>query len=245
MLVDLTLFTVPTFSAGVVATMIVALGEFGLLFALPLVLQGALGYTALGTGWIIVALAAGTFLSSGLLPMVSRRLRQRTVVQIGLVLEAASVAALSWAMSMTVAGGTIAAILFVYGFGVGFATSQLTSLLLSDVPAALGVALLGGLMINRLDSATATNVEALGVPAAQADQVATVVSDSAGAAIPQLAQQGIPGASAAQVQQVVQAASEALVSAAQATTAVAAAALVVGFLATMRLPKDAGSQPDA
>lgn len=262
-LVDLTLFTVPTFSAGVVATMIVALGEFGLLFALPLVLQGALGYTALGTGWIIVALAAGTFLSSGLLPMVSRRLRQRTVVQIGLVLEAASVAALSWAMSMTVAGGTIAAILFVYGFGVGFATSQLTSLLLSDVPAAesgqasglqstirqlgssLGVALLGGLMINRLDSATATNVEALGVPAAQADQVATVVSDSAGAAIPQLAQQGIPGASAAQVQQVVQAASEALVSAAQATTAVAAAALVVGFLATMRLPKDAGSQPDA
>lgn len=261
-LADLSLFKIPTFSAGAVAVMIVALGEFGLLFVLPLLLQGALGYTALGTGWIIVALAAGTFLSSGLLPMISKKVRQRTIVQIGLFLEAASVGGLAWAMSLSIAGSTIAVILFVYGFGVGFATSQLTSLLLSDVPASesgqasglqstirqlgssVGVALLGGMMINRLDTGTATNVEALGVPDTVADQIAKVISDSAGAAIPELTQQGIPGATADQVQQVVHAASSALVDAAQITTAVAAVALVVGLLATLRLPKDAGSQPE-
>ena len=261
-LVDLSLFKIPTFSAGVLAIMIVALGEFGLLFALPLVLQGALGYTALGTGWIIVALAGGTFLSSGLLPMVSRRIRQRTVVQIGLALEALSVGALSLTMSLTVSGGTVATILFVYGFGVGFATSQLTSLLMSDVPtsesgqasglqstirqlgSSLGVAILGGVMIGRLDTVTASNVTALGVPSAQADKIASIVSDSAGAVIPEIAQRGIMGATADQVQQIVHAASSALVDSAQVTTGAAALALVVGLLATLRLPKDAGSQPD-
>lgn len=261
-LADLTLFKIPTFSAGVIAIMIVALGEFGLLFVLPLVLQGALGYTALGTGWIIVALAAGTFLSSGLLPMISKRLRQRTIVQIGLLLEALGVAGLAWTMSLTIAGWTVAGLLFVYGFGVGFATAQLTSLLLSDVPAnesgqasglqstirqlgsSLGVALLGGLMINNLDSSTLANLEDLGLPAAQAGPIADAISNSAGAAIPMLNQTGIPGATSAQVQQVVDAASSALVDAAQLTTAAAAIALLVGLLATMRLPKDAGTQPD-
>ena len=90
-LVDLGLFAIPTFSAGVVAALIVAFGEFGLLFTLPLLLQGTLGYTALQTGWVIVALALGTFLISGALPRISRFVPQRTVVQVGLGLEAAAV----------------------------------------------------------------------------------------------------------------------------------------------------------
>ena len=89
-LVDLSLFTIPTFSAGVVAALIVAFGEFGLLFTLPLLLQGTLGYTALQTGWVIVALALGTFLISGALPRISQFVPQRTVVQVGLGLEAAA-----------------------------------------------------------------------------------------------------------------------------------------------------------
>lgn len=253
-LVDLSLFRIPTFSAGVVAALIVAFGEFGLLFALPLVLQGALGYTALGTGWIIVALAAGTFLISGMLPRISRMLPQRTIVQIGLILEAVGVGVLATFMSLDVPAWLIATALFIYGVGVGMATAQLTSLLLSDVPvdesgqasglqstvrqlgSALGVAFLGGLLVNTLESQTLTNVEGLGVPAAQADQVASVVGNSAGAAIPQIAQQ-------AGMAEVGHAAAEAMVHAAQLTTGAAAVALLVGVLATMRLPKEAGSQP--
>ena len=41
MLIDLTLFRIPTFSAGTDAPLIVALAEFGLLYTLPLLLQGA------------------------------------------------------------------------------------------------------------------------------------------------------------------------------------------------------------
>lgn len=253
-LVDLSLFAIPTFSAGVVTALIVAFGEFGLLFTLPLLLQGALGYTALGTGWIIVALAAGTFLISGLLPRISEHLAQRTIVQIGLALEAASVGGLSLFMSMDVSAAVVASLLFGYGVGVGMATAQLTSLLLSDVPvdqsgqasglqstlrqlgSALGVALLGGLLVNLLDSTTRTNLQGLGLSSAEAGQLATTVSDSAGAAIPVLG--STPG-----MGEVAQVAAEAMVHASRLTTGAAAVALLVGLLATLRLPRSAGTQP--
>ncbi len=249
-LVDLTLFAIPTFSAGVVAALIVAFGEFGLLFTLPLLLQGTLGYTALQTGWVIVALALGTFLISGALPQISKFLPQRTVVQIGLGLEAAAVGALAFLISMDVATWQLCLSLFVYGMGVGMATAQLTSLLLHDVPvdesgqasglqssvrqlgSALGVAVLGGLLIGTLGRATEANLTALSLPPAAVDSVTTAVTESAGTAIAGL--QAQPALAA-----VAQAASDAMISASRLTTAFAAVALVIGLLATFRLPRTA------
>jgi MFS family permease len=246
-LVDLSLFTIPTFSAGVVAALIVAFGEFGLLFTLPLLLQGTLGYTALQTGWVIVALALGTFLISAALPRISQFLPQRTVVQIGLALEAAAVAALAFSISLDVAAWQLCACLFVYGLGVGMATAQLTSLLLHDVPvdesgqasglqssvrqlgSALGVAVLGGLLIGSLGRTTEANLSALSLPPGTVDAVTTAVTDSAGTAIAGL--QAQPNLTA-----VAQAASDAMIHASRLTTGFAALALLVGLLATFRLP---------
>lgn len=249
-LVDLGLFAIPTFSAGVVAALIVAFGEFGLLFTLPLLLQGTLGYTALQTGWVIVALALGTFLVSGLLPRISQLLPQRTVVQIGLGLEAAAVGALALLISPDVTTWQLCACLFVYGIGVGMATAQLTSLLLHDVPvdesgqasglqsstrqlgSALGVAVLGGFLIGSLGRLTETNLTALSLPATVVDTVTAAVTDSAGTAIAGL--QAQPGTAA-----IAQAASDAMIQASRLTTGLAALALVVGVLATFRLPRTA------
>jgi EmrB/QacA subfamily drug resistance transporter len=253
-LVDLGLFAIPTFSAGVVAALIVAFGEFGLLFTLPLLLQGALGYTALETGWIIVALALGTFLVSGLLPCISHFLPQRTVVQIGLGLEAAAVAALALIISVDVTAWQLSACLFVYGIGVGMATAQLTSLLLSDVPvdesgqasglqssvrqlgSALGVAVLGGILIATLGRATQANLTALSLPAKLVDSVTSAVTDSAGTAIAGL--QAQPNLAA-----VANAAADAMIWASKVTTGLAAVALLVGVLATFRLPRTSHAAP--
>lgn len=249
-LVDLGLFAIPTFSAGVVAALIVAFGEFGLLFTLPLLLQGTLGYSALQTGWVIVALALGTFLVSGALPRISRFLPQRTVVQVGLGLEAAAVGALALLISLDVATWELCACLFVYGIGVGMATAQLTSLLLHDVPveesgqasglqstvrqlgSALGVAVLGGLLIGTLGRATEANLTALSLPPATVERVTTAVSESAGTAIAGL--QAQPALAA-----IAQAAGDAMITASRLTTAFAAVALLIGLLATFRLPRTA------
>jgi predicted MFS family arabinose efflux permease len=249
-LVDLRLFAIPTFSAGVVAALIVAFGEFGLLFTLPLLLQGTLGYSALQTGWVIVALALGTFIISGALPQISKRLSQRTVVQVGLGLEALAVGALALTISTDITTWLLCALLFLYGVGVGMATAQLTSLLLHDVPvgesglasglqssvrqlgSALGVAVLGGFLIASLGRTTQSNLAALSLPTDVVDRVTAAVTDSAGTAIAGL--QAQPGGAA-----IAQAAGDAMIHASRLTTGLAAIALVVGLLATFRLPRSA------
>lgn len=248
-LIDLGLFRIGSFRNGTIAALIVSFGEFGLLFTLPLLLQGTLGYTALGTGAIILVLALGTFLASGALPQLSKRMHQRTIVRLGLLLEAVAIGGLAISLSLTVATWVIAGWLFVYGFGVGFATAQLTSLLLADVPveesgqasglqssarqlgSALGVALLGGFLIAQLGRATRDNLAALGLPAEAVEGVTASVRESAGIAIAAL--QAQPDQAA-----IAQAAGEAMIAASRLTTGLAAAALVVGLLATLALPRD-------
>lgn len=247
-LVDLSLLRLRTFRAGIVAALIVAFGEFGLLFTLPLLLQGTLGYTALGTGGVILCLAMGTFLVSAALPRLSGRMSQRAIVQTGLALEAVAVGGLALSLSTSISTLALCLWLFGYGVGVGMATAQLTSLLLSDVPvqesgqasglqstvrqlgSALGVALLGGLLVSTLASSTRANLGAVGLPTAAVDGLTTAVKDSAGIAIAGL--QAAPGMHAAAT-----AAADAMVHASQVTTGLAAVALAVGLAATFALPR--------
>ena len=169
-LLDLNLLKIKSFRYGSIAALVVALGEFGMLFSLPLFLQGGLGYTALHTGELILALAMGTFLISGGTPQLSARMGGRAVVRLGLALEAIAILGMSISFSLTVPSLEIAAWLFLYGAGVGLATAQLTSVIMADVPVAqsgqasglqstfrqlgssLGVALLGALFFTTLGS---------------------------------------------------------------------------------------------
>ncbi|MBT8226520.1 MAG: MFS transporter, partial [Dactylosporangium sp.] len=185
-LLDLSLFAIPSFRYGSIAALIVALGEFGLLFALPLVVQGALGYTALRTGVLILALAIGTFLVSGATPQLTQRYGGRAVVRLGLALEAIAVAGLGASIGADASGWVLATWLFCYGAGVGLATAQLTSVILADVPvaqggqasgmqstvrqvgSALGIASLGTLLIVLLGTGTADRLA--GVPGLTGEQ---------------------------------------------------------------------------
>ncbi|WP_062287676.1 MFS transporter [Demequina phytophila] len=247
-LVDLALFGLRSFRYGSIAALVVALGEFGLLFTLPLLLQNALGYTPLGTGWLVLFLAIGTFLVSGATPQLTRRIGARAVVRTGLALEALAVGALAVTLSIDVSGVLIAVWLFVYGAGVGMATAQLTSVILADVPVAesgqasglqstvrqlgssLGVAILGTLLMVSLGQATETRLAEAGVPADAAPAIVDTVRHSAGAAIPEL--QADPATTVAG-----DAAAQAMVDASKVTTGVAAGVILLGLAATLALPR--------
>jgi len=152
-------------------------------------------------------------------------------------------------LALALPGNTllICVFLFAYGMGVGLATAQLTSIVLSEVPlaqsgeasglnttfrqlgSALGVALLGGLLITSLTSATESHLAEAGVPAAVRPMVVEAVHESVGAAIPGLAHNPATAAAAP-------VAANAMVAAAKQTTGFAAAVLLLGLLATLRLP---------
>jgi len=205
-LFDFTLWRYRGFRYGNLAGTIVALGEFGLLFALPLFLQGVLGYSAFDTGLVFLALAAGAFVAAPGAATLARRYGPRRVVTIGMALEAVGIATTTLLISPTLNGWLLAPPLFIYGVGVGFATAQLTSIVLSDIPvslsgiasganstlrqvgSALGIAILGTILFATLVSQSEDNLAAAlpQVDPACQQLVVDIVNETAGQVLPVL-----------------------------------------------------------
>lgn len=249
-LIDLRLFRIRTFGAGNLVALVVSLGEFGLLFSLPLFLQSVRSYDALQTGVILLALAVGSFLASGVGAGLSQRIGPVMVLRIGMVLEVAGIIGLGVVLSTEVTGWGLAPWLFVYGLGVGFATAQLTGVILSEIPveesggasalqstarqvgAAIGTAILGTTLIVGLSSGVSSSLEERGVPTEVAVQVGDTMSQSAGQALPALASQ--PDG-----QVLVEGASDGFVDAMKLVAWAASTFVFLGLLATFFLPRNA------
>jgi len=246
---DLKLFRIKSFGAGNAVAVIVSLGEFGLLFAIPLFLQATRGYDALQTGVILLALALGSFAASGAGASLAQRFGPVRVLQLGMVLEVIGIIGLGIMLSTSITGWQMAPWLFIYGMGVGFATAQLTGVILSEVPvaesgsasavqstsrqvgAAIGTAIIGTTLIIGLQTTT-TELEDRGVPAEQAQQIGEAVAGSAGQAIPGLAQQ--PDG-----QVLVEGASQGFANAIKTVAWVAGGFVFLGLLTSFTLPKNA------
>ncbi|WP_201733716.1 MFS transporter [Acidithrix sp. C25] len=251
-LIEFSLFSIRSFSAGNIAAAIVSLGEFGILFALPLFLQGARNYTALGTGTILLALALGSFLAGGAVTPLSKKLGARNVVRIGLGLEVIGITSLAVAVSPTRSVLWMVPAFLIYGVGVGFATSQLTGVILAEVPldksglgsgiqstsrqigSALGIAILGTVLLSQLASTMTKNLNLLHLtslgPTAQAGIVRELRA-SAGAAIPTLSH--LYNGTLIHT-----AAVEAMASATKTAAFTAALFVLIGLFATFLLPKE-------
>ena len=241
-LLAFSLFSIPSFRNGNIAALIVSLGEFGIILSLPLWLQNVLGYNALQTGFVLLALAIGSFVASGFAGAFGNRISPVTIVRVGLVAEIIGVAGLGFVISASATWLVIVPFLFVYGFGVGLATAQLTGVVLKDVPieasgqgsgtsstarqigSALGIAILGTILFT--SAGTTLDARLSDLPAAERTQIVNAVVDSAGAAIPGLAKQNPAIAADARI---------AFSDATQFAAFSAAGFLVLGFLATLRL----------
>lgn len=246
-LIDFGLFRIKTFGLGSFAGLIISLGEFGLLFTLPLFMQSVLGWSAVGAGGILASLALGSFISAPIAGQLANKKSPRFVLQLGLVLEIIGIIGLSAMLSPTQSGWSIGAWLVVYGMGVGFATAQLTGLILSDIPveksgqasgtqstarqigSAMGTAILGTIVFVSLRFNTEQNLYGLGIPESVANPIAEAVEKSAGTAIPTITEQG--GSV-----EMMHAAQQAFADALQTTGWYAAGFVALGLLASLALP---------
>lgn len=246
-LLDLNLFAIASFRNGNLTAGIVSLGEFGLLFALPLWFQNVRGYTAFQTGLALLPLALGSFAASGFGAVLGQKRGPLTVVRLGIGLELLGVAAVGAVVSPTTPWWAISPALFVYGAGVGLATAQLTGVVLAEIPvsaggqgsgtqsttrqigAALGVAVLGTVLFTTLGRDLQTRLaNQHTLTASDAAGIVTAVKQSAGASIQAL--QSTPATTTA-----ASAAKAALSDATQWTAATAAAFLLLGLIASRRL----------
>lgn len=135
-LLDLHLFFVPTFSWGNVAAMMIAIGEFGLIFVLPLYLVNAVGLGTLTTGFVLAGMAAGAFVSGALARHLAALIGAAGTVLVGVLLEVTGVLVLAFTVRADSSGWVIGGVLLIYGAGLGLASAQLTSTVLADLPVA-------------------------------------------------------------------------------------------------------------
>ena len=203
-ILDLNLFTLPTFSWGNLTAAMVAVGEFAIIFVLPLYLVNALGLDVMGAGLVLAAMAIGAFFSGAAARHVAARFGSPGTVLIGLGLEVIGVVALAFLVSATTPGWLIAIPLVVYGLGLGLASAQLTGTVLRDVPvevsgqgsatqsmvrqigSALGTAFAGGTLSVALALTLPAALNAAGLTGDAADELAAATRQSAGTTITQL-----------------------------------------------------------
>ncbi|EPD84695.1 MULTISPECIES: DHA2 family efflux MFS transporter permease subunit [unclassified Microbacterium] len=252
-LLDPRLFSIASFRSGNIAALVVALGEFGIILSLPLWLQFVLGFDALQTGLILIALAAGSFVASGFAGASNGKVSAVLIVRAGLVAEIVGVVAAGLVVGAD--AGTQSAwlwllpALFVYGFGVGLATAQLTGVILQDVPvelsgqgsgtqstarqvgSALGIAILGTVLFTGTAGILSSSLDDRGLPPQQRDQIVSAVVDSSGGAIAGLAANPATAPIAAD-------AKAAFSDATRLSAFTAAGFLVVGLLATIPLGRE-------
>ena len=253
-LLDLNLFRIASFRNGSLAALIISMGEFGLIFAIPLWLQNVIGMTPIGAGLVLLWLAGGAFFASGIGGALSGKLPPARAVQLGVLLELLGIVGFALVASTDTGWQAIAPFLFLYGIGVGLATAQLTGVIMVDVPmeqngqgsgsqstvrqigSALGIAVIGTMLFTGTEASLENRLDEIGVPAAIQAQIVETVVDSAGSVIPQLSNiaqaSGVDNATADSIQL---ASGEAFTDGAQLAAYAAAGFLVLGFFSTFRL----------
>ncbi len=124
-----------TFRYGLLATVVLAMGQFGMSLALALFLQESLRLTALDNGLWMLPFGLLILVSAPVGGRLTRRINTVHLVRIGLMLQAAALAYISTALSTHTTFLRLLPGLAFYGVGGGFSMSQLTNVVLSEIPA--------------------------------------------------------------------------------------------------------------
>jgi EmrB/QacA subfamily drug resistance transporter len=177
-LFDFSLLRTRGFGYGNLVVLIVAVGEFGVLFFLSLYLQIVRGLSAIDTGLTILPLAIAAFIFGPIAAVAANRIGAKWVVTTGMVLEAIGLYALWQVLTVSNPIYYLYPILAVYGAGIGLDIGQLTSTVLASVPwqkagegsginntvrqvgSAFGVAIIGAAMVAVMASVGTSNLAA-------------------------------------------------------------------------------------
>lgn len=132
-LVSMRLFRNRQFVSGAGITGIVAMGQAGLIFSLPVFLQAVRGYDAFHTGLALAPLSLGSLIAAPLAGVLSNRVGSKLPVQAGLLL---AVGGFAYQVSIWDVHSTASAFipgLFLLGAGIGMMMGQINNLTLSAV----------------------------------------------------------------------------------------------------------------
>lgn len=169
-LVSLGLFRNSRFVTGTVISAIVALGQAGLTFSIPVYLQAVLKLDPIHTGLALIPLTLTILVAAPFSAFISRFAMPKRVIQLGILADAAGFLVLRHSLEVGASPMDLAPGLSLFGLGIGLMIPQTSNLALSAVStegsgeasgvhtairltgATLGAAILGAIMISALGS---------------------------------------------------------------------------------------------
>jgi EmrB/QacA subfamily drug resistance transporter len=175
---------IKTYRYGLLTGLVLAMGQFGLSFVLPVFLQGARLLTPEQNGWWQFPTGVFIIIGAQLGGRLIRAVGVTIVVRLGLFSYAAGMLLIWHAVSLDITALRLVPGLAFYGVGIGFAGAQLTNVVMSEIPAessgvasganttvrqvgaALGVAMIGSLLSVQILSHSVTKIRAAVLPAA-------------------------------------------------------------------------------
>jgi EmrB/QacA subfamily drug resistance transporter len=251
-LFDFSMLRTRGFGYGNLVVLIVAIGEFGVLFFLSLYLQIVRGLSAIDTGLTILPLAIAAFIAGPIAAVAANKIGPKWVVTTGMVLEAIGLYALWQVLSVSNPIYYLYPILAVYGVGVGLDIGQLTSTVLASVPwqkagegsginntvrqvgSAFGVAIIGAAMVSVMASVGTTDLAASTViPDAVKTHLQTVLNNGLSGGLSSTSFSGGGGAISQAITQVFD---DAITQGAKWAAFTAAVFVSLGALASLFLP---------
>ena len=176
-LVHLDLVKIPTLRSGLFGLFSQNLILMGVFFVVPLYLQLVLGLDALKTGEKMLPVSVTMFVASALGSRLSSRFVVRSIVRAGLIVVILGIVLLLWTIQPDLADAGFFAGMAVLGVGMGLMVSQLGNVVQSSVDesgrseagglqytgqqlgSALGVALIGAIVLAGLLGTFVSNVE--------------------------------------------------------------------------------------
>ena len=175
------------FRYGLITTSALAMGQMGMFFVLPVFLQDAKHLSAETNGFWMLPFGVCIVIGSQLGGYLTRYTSVARVVQLGLVLEVIGLVFVAFVVDPNMSFVDLLAPYGLFGFGIGFTSSQLTNVILSDIPpeksgvasgtnstvrqvgAALGVAVIGSVFASLTVSRTIAAVKSAALPASLRD----------------------------------------------------------------------------
>jgi len=155
-----------TFRYGLLTTLVLAMGQLGLLFVLPVFLQDGKHLSAETNGLWVVPTGLFIIVGAQVGGRLTRRVGTTTVARTGMILETVGLLLIALVVSPHLQFPQLLPGFAFYGFGIGFASSQLTNIVLSaistdkagaasganttvrQIGSALGVAVIGALLVS-------------------------------------------------------------------------------------------------
>jgi EmrB/QacA subfamily drug resistance transporter len=176
-LLKLSTFRNKGFSIGLVALAVLALGQFGIFFLLPIYLENVLGLNAFLAGVVFLSASISIFIFGTLSGILASRINPRWLVVTGMSLMTIGDFVLIHSITLDATGLTLAPALIIYGVGLGLGSAQLTNIILSSAPvsiageasamtttmrqvgASIGVAIVGALLASSLITGITANIQ--------------------------------------------------------------------------------------